>query len=72
MRCLRILRIENLQKQNIAFCIAPPADAGGSFVCRGITVGFFVCVNSQNVIELTENGKSPADKKSFAGQMLRF
>lgn len=65
MRCLRILRIEKLN--SITFCIAPPANAGGSFVCRGITVGFFVCVNRQNVIELTENGKSPSDKKSFAG-----
>lgn len=42
MRCLRILRIEKLK--NRAFCIEPPALAGGSFVCRGIktkTGGFF-------------------------------
>ena len=42
MQCLRILRIEKLK--NRAFCIEPPALAGGSFVYRRIktkTDGFF-------------------------------
>lgn len=34
MRYLRILRIEKLK--NRTFCIAPPANAGGSFVYRGV------------------------------------
>lgn len=54
MRCLRILRIEKLK--NRAFCIEPPANAGGSFVCwsihrRALFVRFFVCVSRQNVIK---------------------
>lgn len=51
-QCLGILRIEKLK--NRAFCIEPPALAGGSFVCRGIktkTGGFFVCVRRQNMIK---------------------
>lgn len=41
---------------NITFCIAPPADAGGVFVCwsihrRALFVRFFVCVSRQNVIK---------------------
>ena len=41
---------------NITFCIAPSADAGGVFVCwsirrRALFVRFFVCVSRQNVIK---------------------
>ena len=43
----------------ITFCIAPPADASGVFVCwsirwRALFVRFFVCVSRQNVIELKQ------------------